>query len=94
MAVGWDFFLAIANTQETITVRVRSRQNSSDIKVRNLSQGRNEKRRPMLYRPPRATSRHNDLQSDFGSGTVGSEKEYTCQKELLWITVPKFITRI
>lgn len=39
MAVGWDFSLAIANTQETLTVRVRSRQNSSDIKVRNLVTG-------------------------------------------------------
>lgn len=39
VAVGWDFSLAIANTQETITVRVRSRQNSSDIKVRNLVTG-------------------------------------------------------
>lgn len=39
MAVGWDFLLAIANSQETITVRVRNRQNSSDIKVRNLITG-------------------------------------------------------
>lgn len=39
VAVGWDSSLAIANTQETLTVRVRSRQNSSDIKVRNLVTG-------------------------------------------------------
>ena len=39
--VGWDFFYLLLQThgKETVTARVRSRQNGSDINVRSLVTG-------------------------------------------------------
>lgn len=42
--------------KETIAVRLRGRQNSSDIKVRNLVTGQELEDEAVMYRPLRVTS--------------------------------------
>lgn len=85
------FYFAITNTKEGSGAG----KIAQILKSGTWSQDRNYKRSSVLYRPLRFISRYNDLRTVWPwARTIDSEKEYTCQKNCLWVTGPKFIMRV